>query len=192
MRLIAMALLAALVAACGGAAESSTTQVPTTTIAILVTTTTTAQLTTTTTQPTTTTTEIDSESSYWKVLGEERLYLAEAIEGAFEFGVQSVDRVIVDPASRTVAISVTSVWSTTEYRTDLAWEIYRALARTLYSTTLDQGKIAPQIVGLWESWGGPTIELVVDDLAVLCQPDFLRGMVDLTVDRQDWERDCVG
>ncbi len=170
-------------AACSGGevAQSTTSTVSTTA---------TTEVVTTSSTLASTATSVDSESAYWQIVQDERVYLAGAVEKALS-EVETVDRIEIDPEGRVIAMSVTSVFSGKEARTALAWDLMRSLVRTFYSTTTDEGRIASQVAGLWKSWGGPMIELVVDDLSVSCDTEFLQEMAELLVDRSDWEATCI-
>lgn len=112
------------------------------------------------------------------VIEENRTAFIDGIAAAHPVDVRSVDLLDFDPATGVLSLAVTSLYSTDDQRTSLAWRLSSALARVFYNVEGD-GAYYPQ-------WS-----LTVDQLTFLCPPETMRAVEDSRQTREQWEAACV-
>lgn len=197
-RLVAlMFTLTLVVGACGGTAGESSTTLPSTSISTTTSSstttttvppTTTIAPTTTTVPPTTTTTAPSPEVVMVSTVATFEERRGTFIEALTEIGtIQSVDRFVMEAADENDALSVrlvvdvTSEYSTTEYRTDQAWELTRTLA-ILWEEDNFYGSYA-------DVWA-PGMLLVVSGQEYACPAELMLDLADARASRSIWEETC--
>lgn len=177
------------------APTTTTTEAVTTTSTEAPTTTTTAAptTTTTTTQPPTTTTTTEApvtQARYDSVIAElwnanMRTPFIELLENQPE--IMSVDVVILDEATRTLVIDITSIYSTEAYIADAVWDTYKTTADVWWATD-----------GYWGVGGEaeiaelkwPNFRFVANGLTWECDQAFVRLLADSRASRSEWDATC--